>query len=229
MAKSRLRMLLNATRRVLALQLALSVLAVALTAWALATVSELQAARTRLDERVIQLEGALASRSIVVPPPAPVVIAAQAAYPPQTGPGQTPQAERQQFDPRRTLSELFSPPPPLQRIVVHVRSEADRALAEQMAAQAWPGLDIEVRVTPPRGPWSDGYYYYDGRQNAPASVLADAFSDVAREGQTATWSAQLRGVALPARGEFSAGRLDVILPALPPPPPPEPAPAPAQP
>jgi hypothetical protein len=46
------------------------------------------------------------------------------------------------------------------------------------------------------------------------------FHDVARRNQLTPWSSQLRGVALPAEGEYTADRLDLVLPPLP-----EPAPA----
>jgi hypothetical protein len=49
------------------------------------------------------------------------------------------------------------------------------------------------------------------------------FHETARRLEIAQWSAQLRGTALPAQGEFTADRLDIILPPLPPQPTPDPS------
>jgi hypothetical protein len=57
--------------------------------------------------------------------------------------------------------------------------------------------------------------YYDGRQSRAAAALVQQFNDVAREEDIAAWAAQLRGTALPARGEYAAGRIDIVLPPLP--------------
>jgi hypothetical protein len=59
-----------------------------------------------------------------------------------------------------------------------------------------------------------GYSYFDGRQNRAAAALMQRFHDIARENEVAAWSAQLRGNALPAQGEYTADRMDVVLPPL---------------
>ena len=75
---------------------------------------------------------------------------------------------------------------------------------------------------PPRDPREAGYAYFDGRQSAAAAALVGQFNDAARQRQIAPWSAQLRGTALPSQGEYSADRVDLLLPALPAPPAPPP-------
>lgn len=222
--KPLLQSVIGGIRRVLALQVLLSIFAVALAAWTLAVTTGVMRERDRLSDRVIQLEGELASRNIVVPPPQPIVEAAP-AYPPEIEVAAT--ATGTGFNASEALTDLFAPPPPLARVVFHARSEPDaeiaRGLVEQMAARP---IGISVRVLPAGADRTSGYYYFDGRQSAAAAQLVARFNDAARERELAQWSAQLRGTAMPARGEFGADRLDIVLPQLPPPPPPSPSAAP---
>lgn len=227
--RSLLRSLVNGARRILVLQVLLSVIAIALTGWTIETVSNALSERARLVDRVIQLEETLAKNDIVAPPPAPVLIEAEPAYPPAFQ--GAPAASASRFDPRRAIADLFSPPPPISVVVVHVRSDDDLMRAQRLVAgvDAAAMKQASVLLMPPGDVRTPGYFYFDGRQSAAAAALIADFNDAARRAGLAPWSAQLRGVALPARGEFAAERLDVILPALPPPPPPPPTADAAQP
>lgn len=221
--RSLLQSMVNGTRRVLGLQVLLGVVAIALTAWTLDTVDNAMSERTRLADRVIQLEEALASSGIVVPPPAPVVLQAEPTYPPHVGAAAGGVGDSR-FDPRRAIGDLFSAPPPITEIVLHVRGENDLARAKELLAGAGSRslAQAAVALMPPGDVRAPGYFYFDGRQSASAADLVSAFNNAARRAEIAPWSAQLRGTALPARGEFAAERLDLILPELPPPPPPPP-------
>ena len=220
---SLLRSLVNGTRRILALQVLLSVIAIAITGWTIETVSNALGERARLVDRVIQLEEALASNDIVVPPPAPVLIEAEPSYPPALE-GAPAASAQSQVNPRRAIGDLFSPPPPLTVVVVRVRSDDDLLRAQRLVAGVNSAAlkQASVLLMPPGDVRMPGYFYFDGRQSAAAAALIADFNNAARRAELAPWSAQLRGVALPARGEFAAQRLDLILPALPPPPAPPP-------
>jgi hypothetical protein len=218
MARSLLRALVSGTRQMLAAQLFVSVAAVALAGWTLAVTSQAIQERDRLRERVVQLEGELGARGIVAPP-APAVVSAPAPspalYPAEVG--LTP--ETGVSFPQQILSDLFAPPPPLRTLVLHARSEADAQTARQLAQDvAGEGaLDVIVHVTAAGRP--SLYAYYDGRQSRSAAAVMARFNDAARRAEIPQWSAQLRGQALPAQGEFTAVRLDIVLPPLPEPPP----------
>ncbi|MEQ1619427.1 MAG: hypothetical protein ABL883_13915 [Terricaulis sp.] len=213
--KPLLQSLIGGVRRVLALQVLLSIFAAALAAWTLAVTTGVMRERDRLNDRVIQLEGELASRNIVVPPPQRIVEASP-AYPPEVA---AAAASSTGFNASEALTDLFAPPPPLARVVLHVRAESDaeaaRELVRQMQTQS---LDVSAHLLPAGADWSSGYYYFDGRQSASAAQIVARFNDAARKRELAPWSAQLRGTAMPARGEFGADRLDIVLPQLPPPP-----------
>ncbi len=212
--KPLLQALIGGLRRVLALQVLLSIFAFALAAWTLAVTTGVMRDRDRLNDRVIQLEGELASRNIVAPPPQPIVNAAP-AYPPEIA---TAAAGGTGFNAPEALTDLFAPPPPLARVVLHTRAESDAEIARDLVRQlATQSLDISVHVLPAGADRTSGYYYFDGRQNAPAAQIVARFNDAARGRELAQWSAQLRGTAMPARGEFGADRLDIVLPQLPPP------------
>lgn len=145
--------------------------------------------------------------------PAPETPAPQPTPQPETPPA----AEPPRFDPG-VIIDLFRPPPALRTIVLHVRSEADRATAQSIATEltrAGNGVQVTVVVMPPRDPRQSGYAYFDGRQSRAAAAFMQQFHDAARRREVAPWSAQLRGVALPAQGEYTAERLDVVLPPLP--------------
>lgn len=229
--KPLLQTLISGVRRVLALQLLLSIVAVALAAWTLAVTTGVMRQRDRLNERVIQLEGELANRNIVVPPPQTIVDAAP-AYPPAIESAAAASTTR--FNPSAAITDLFAPAPPLVRVVIHARAEFDVETARELVArlqaetsQADP-MNISVHVLPAGADRASGYYYFDGRQGASAAQIVDRFNNAARARELAPWSAQLRGTAMPARGEFGADRLDIVLPPLPPPPPaPEVVPPPA--
>lgn len=121
------------------------------------------------------------------------------------------------FNPGQILGELFAPVPPLRTVVLHARSAADARVAQTLAAELTQTSNVRVAVDvlaagDARQP---GYSYFDGRQSRAASALMQRFHDIARRREVAAWSAQLRGVALPAQGEFTADRLDIVLPPLP--------------
>jgi hypothetical protein len=211
----------------LAAQLFASVVAVALAGWTLAITNDVMSERDRLRERVVQLEGELGARGIVVPPATAVVNErgdGDDIYPAEIG-FYRPAASDQGFDPRQIFTDLFAPPPALRTLVIHARSEQDgeaaRRLAEGFAANA--DLQVTVNVVSARDPRQSGYVYYDGRQSRHAAELVARFTDDARRAEIPQWSAQLRGRALPTQGEFTVDRLDIILPPLPP------APAPIEP
>ena len=55
---------------------------------------------------------------------------------------------------------------------------------------------------------------FEPRKIAAAADVVQQLQDAARRAEIAPWSVQLRGVALPASGEYTADRLDVVLPPL---------------
>jgi hypothetical protein len=189
--------------------------------------------RNRLQERVIQLEEAMASGGVIPPPPAAVVATqGDAAYPGSIANARAPRAntdstdvvvsaEGDEQDIGSVITSLFGPAPPLRTLVLHVRADADFAAAENIArALESEGVRALIRVMTASDQRPSGYAYFDGRQSRAAADIVARFHDLAREQQVAQWSAQLRGTALPARDEYTADRLDIVLPPLPPPPPP---------
>jgi hypothetical protein len=220
MAKPRslLQALLGSARRALALQVLLSVFAIALAGWTLSVTASLLREQAKANDRIVQLEETLASNNIVPPPPR-ARVEAQPGYPPSVAAG----AESRGAGP--SVADLFAPPPPLRRLVVHVREQEDLASATAIAkvvteAAGMPSASVALMARDPRPP---GYYYFDGRQSAEAAELAARFNDAARDTGLAPWSARLRATALPSSGEYAANRVDIVLPALPP------APEPTQP
>lgn len=223
MAQSLLRTLVSGTRQMLAAQLFVSVLAVALAGWTLAITSEVIRERDRLRERVVQLEEELAARGIVVPSgPAVVNSPGSRRYPSEVGPAlrqASSSSAESSFDPRGILGDIFAPAPPLRTLVLHARSEADGEAAQRIGADLGAGdVRVIVSVMPAHDPQRSGYVYYDGRQSRAAAALVARFSDAARRAEIPQWSAQPRALALPAEGEFTADRLDIVLPPLPEPP-----------
>lgn len=170
----------------------------------------------------------MAERGMVVPPTQTVVSAPAtdtAPYPDELGAaiaGDSAESDSAGFG--QIITGLFAPAPPMRVVVLHVRNEVDaqqaRVLAQTLASDS--GLSVVVHVMAQGDGRLSGYTYFDGRQNRAAADLITAFLDTARNAGIAPWSAQLRGAALPARGEFTADRLDIVLPPLPPPPPPPP-------
>jgi|CXWL01.1.fsa_nt_gi hypothetical protein len=225
MARSLLRSLVSGTRQLLWVQLFVALGAVALTGWTLDITTDLVRERNRLRDRIIQLEETMAGRGMIVPA-APARAETQSsanAYPPSlTSPSLAPTEGARAFNPGQVLGDLFAPPPPLRTITLHVRADADTTAAQQIASDLaganW--LRVSVAVMAPRDGRSSGYWYFDGRQSRDAANLVARFNDAARGYDIAPWSAQLRGTALPARGEYGAGRLDLVLPPLPAPAPP---------
>lgn len=225
MKRSLLAGFVRGTRQVLAAQLVVAVLAVAIAGWTLAITGELIRERDRLRDRVIQLEQTLASRDIVVPSTADVVNPAtpmENAYPPSIEGSAAPPDAADGFNPGQLIADLIAPAPPLRRIVLHVRNPDDRDEAEAIAAELRGVANVAVLINamPARDARPSNYSYFDGRQSRTAAAVVQSFHDIARERGIAAWSAQLPGVALPAEGEFGADRLDIVLPPLPPPPPP---------
>lgn len=223
MAPSLLRTLVSGTRQMLAAQLFVSVLAVALVGWTLVVTNEVIRERDRLRERVVLLEEELAARGIVAPSgPSVVSSPGSRGYPNEVGPalrqaGSVAEAAAQSnFDPREILDDIFAPAPPLRILVLHARNEADGETAQRLGAELGDAeLGVIVNVMPPREPQQSGYVYYDGRQSRAAAALVARFNDAARRAEIAQWSAQPRALALPAEGEFTAERVDIVLPPLP--------------
>ncbi|HET9231020.1 MAG TPA: hypothetical protein VFO00_07010 [Vitreimonas sp.] len=223
MAPSLLRTLVSGTRQMLAAQLFVSVLAVALVGWTLVVTNEVIRERDRLRERVVLLEEELAARGIVAPSgPSVVSSPGSRGYPNEVGPalrqaGSGAEAAAQSnFDPREILDDIFAPAPPLRILVLHARNEADGETAQRLGAELGDAeLGVIVNVMPPREPQQSGYVYYDGRQSRAAAALVARFNDAARRAELAQWSAQPRALALPAEGEFTAERVDIVLPPLP--------------
>lgn len=239
MANSLIQSFVSGTRAMLSAQLIVSVGAVALAGWTLGVTNELIRERDRLQERVIQLEETMASRGDIPPAPAAVVEpvateAADAVYPgsienaaaapdasaPAASPERPAPGASEDRDIGRIVSGLFGPAPPLRTIVLHVRSREDAAAAARIAEALQTGGEqrVLINLMPEGDPRQSGYAYFDGRQSRAAADLVATFHETARRLQVAQWSAQLRGTALPAQGEYTADRLDIVLPPLPPPP-----------
>lgn len=244
MARPVLGSLVKGVRGLLSAQLFVSILAIALAGWTLTVTSGLIRERDRLRERVIQLEASMAERGIVVPPTPAVVESAVAGE--QLYPGPIPAALRMasedesalvpldtsssaeaaersaRIDFSQVLTDLFAPAPPMRLVVLHVRDAADASQAQRIGEELRrvANVHVVVDVLTPRDPSQSGYIYFDGRQNRPTADLVTQFHDIARSNGIAPWSAQLRGAALPAQGEYTPDRLDIVLPPLPPPPPP---------
>lgn len=235
MPKSVLSSFVTSTRSLLVAQLIACIGAVALAGWTLGVTGQVLRERNRLQERVIQLEEAMAASGVIPPPPTAVVAAPtpnDAAYPGSIANARPPrnegaaesEAASDNADQRNigsVINSLFGPTPPLSTVVIHVRSDADLAAAESIArALGAENAQVLIDVMTASDQRPSGYAYFDGRQSRGAAEIVARFHDLAREQQVAQWSAQLRGTALPARGEYTADRLDIILPPLPPPPPP---------
>lgn len=241
MAKSLLSTFVTSTRALLIAQLIACVGAVALAGWTLGVTNQVLRERNRLQERVIQLEEAMAASGVIPPPPTAVVAPSSQseAYPGSIAnaraPGATADtsadttADTSERNIGSVISGLFGPAPPLRTVVLHVRADADFAAAESIARELQSDdVRVLINVIAASDQRQSGYAYFDGRQSRAAADIVARFHDIAREQQVAQWSAQLRGTALPARDEYTADRLDIVLPPLPPPPPPpEPQPDPA--
>jgi hypothetical protein len=226
MARSLLQDFVNGARQMLSVQLFLSIVVIALAGWTLSITNQAIRERDALRDRVVQLEQIMASRGEIPPEPPAAVIT------PVGQPGPYPGTIREarevaglattaptsdQDGISDMLSALFSPAPPISTIVLHVRNEADRASAEDIARALHDTAQVRtaVRVAPQADASTPAYVYFDGRQNRAAADLVNRFHDISRDRQIAVWSAQIQGVALPARGEYAADRLDIVLPALP--------------
>jgi hypothetical protein len=230
MARSTLQALINGTRQLLSVQLVIAVIAIALAAWTLSVTTALLRERDRLQERVIQLEQAMSEGGVVVPE-APALVEAPpptaSAYPGEIGElAETASLAAPDAEERRgvgaVIGSLFAPAPEMRLLVLHVRGQNDAAAAQPIAEELEQNSNVRVvvDVLAPRDQRPSGYAYFDGRQSRAAATLVTQFHDVARRNQLTPWSSQLRGVALPAEGEYTADRLDLVLPPLP-----EPAPA----
>lgn len=244
MAGSLLRSFVSGTRGMLTAQLFVSVGAVALAGWTLGVTNELIRERDRLRERVIQLEESMAGRGIVVPSTPTVVeeappVDSANVYPGEVGqvdpnaPIEVVDAPETQDTPTETppeqttptrdfgqvIGDLIAPTPEMRTVVLHVRAREDarvaRLMADELSKQA--NVRVVLDVLSPRDQRQSGYAYFDGRQSRAAAALVTQFHEIARRNEVAPWSAQLRGTALPAQGEYTADRLDIVLPPLPPP------------
>jgi hypothetical protein len=216
------------------------VVAIALGGWTLAVTTEILRERDQLRTRVIQLETAMGDQGMVVPPkPATVDAPAPSrdanAYPPAIGglneaganqvrviagaPQDAAKATSAGFDPTRVIRDIFTPPPNVRVLVLHVHGALEASLAQKLAADLRLGqVGVVIDVVAAHDQRPAGYIYFDGRQSQAAALLIAHFNDVARRAAVAPWSAQLAGVALPAQGEYTPDRVDIVLPALPPPP-----------
>lgn len=215
----------------LVVQVFVSILAIALAGWTLAVTNDLIRERERLRDRVIQLEQDMASQGLVVPPirstvDEPVIVSAGTAYPGAIGAERASagtQAAPEERNLRHVVTGLFAPPPPLRLVVLHVRERRDGPTAEGIAnVLRENGLAVDIAVMAMRDPRPPGYTYFEGRQSRAAADLVSEFQDIARSQSIAAWSAQLRGTALPAQGEYTTDRVDIILAPTPAPPPPPP-------
>jgi hypothetical protein len=226
MARSLLQDFISGTRQMLSVQLFLSIVVIALAGWTLSITNQVIRERDALLDRVVQLEQIMAARG-EIPPEPPAAVIAPAGQP---GPYPGTISEAREIAGAATttptsdqdgigdmLSAMFSPAPPISTVVLHVRSEADRADAEGLAQALHDAQHVRaaVRVMPQSDASAPTYVYFDGRQNRAAAELVNRFHDLSRERQIAVWAAQIQGVALPARGEYTADRLDIVLPALP--------------
>lgn len=272
MAGSILSSFVSGTRQMLAVQLFVSVGAVALAGYTLGVTNNVIRDRDRLNDRVIQLEEALAERGVMPPQAIPrpvresegapgylsppveqeVVVDETTEAPEQPSPNdvtppvqetttptptapanpatptptqtadatpQEPQAQPQNPSldlATQVLRDLLTPPPALRTVVLHVRSRADYDEAQQIAQRmAGSNLRISIAIREPNDQTATGYAYYHGRQSRPAAEVAQRVQDAARGAEIAAWAVQLRGTALPAQGDYTADRIDVVLPALP--------------
>jgi|SRR5690606_873467 len=236
MAKSLLSTFVSSTRALLVAQLIACIGAVALAGWTLGVTNQVLRERNRLQERVIQLEEAMAASGVIPPPPTAVVAPStqtDEAYPSSIANARDLSEEQTDESgdivaaadaPQNigsVITSLFGPAPPLSTVVLHIRSQSDFAAAETIArALQSEGTRVLINVMSTGDQRQSGYAYFDGRQSRAAADVVARFHDAAREQQVAPWSAQLRGTALPARDEYTADRLDIVLPPLPPPPPP---------
>ena len=228
MARSLLSTFVSSTRALLVAQLIACIGAVALAGWTLGVTNQVLRERNRLQERVIQLEEAMAASGVIPPStqtdeayPSSIANARALSEEQTEESGDIVAAADAPQNIGSVINSLFGPAPPLSTVVLHIRSQADFAAAETIARAL---QDEEVRVLINVMSTGDqrqsGYAYFDGRQSRAAADIVARFHDAAREQQVAPWSAQLRGTALPARDEYTADRLDIVLPPLPPPPPP---------
>lgn len=120
------------------------------------------------------------------------------------------------FDPAQILRDLLTPPPPLRRVVLHVRAQSDVDEAQRVArALAANNIAVSIDVMPAGDTRESGYAYFHGRQASAAANVVQSLQDAARAAEIAPWVAQLRGSALPASGEYTADRVDIVLPPLP--------------
>src|SRR5690242_6515319 len=170
----------------LSAQLFVSIAAVALAGWTLGVTNELIRERDRMRDRVIQLEETMAGRGIVVPATPnvvdePVAVQDANAYPggvgelaatnvtqnagrvevapTRTATAPAPQAARPDF--RRVIGELFSPPPPMRLVVLHVRAESDAHPAREIASDLIKASNVRtiIDVMPPGDPRQSVYVY----------------------------------------------------------------------
>lgn len=218
MAKSVLSTFVTSTRALLVAQLIACVGAIALAGWTLGVTNQVLRERNRLQERVIQLEEAMASSGVIPPTPTAVVSTTNngdTVYPGSIHGARAAPGGQQNIG--SVITNLFGPAPPIEVVVLHVRAETDVDAALRVAAVLGLG-EAHVNVMTASDQRPSGYVYFDGRQSRAAADIVARFHDIAREQQVAQWSAQLRGTALPARDEYTADRLDIVLPPLPPPP-----------
>lgn len=134
---------------------------------------------------------------------------------PRPDPVTPPRAETPALDLGQVLRDALTQAPPLRTLVLHVRSQNDHAAAQRIVRElAGSDLNVTIDVMPPRDPRNSGFAYFDARQARPATAMARRVQDIAQRNQFTAWAATLRGVSLPASGEYTADRLDIVLPPL---------------
>jgi hypothetical protein len=119
------------------------------------------------------------------------------------------------FDPSAIISALL-PPPKLHLVVLHVHSDAERAIAERVVREMGDsGLQVTIDVLPRTDTHPPAYAYFDARQSRPAQEIAQRIQLAARRAEISAWTASLSGFSLPASAEYTVDRVDFVLPPLP--------------
>ncbi len=144
MAKSLLNGFVSSTRALLIAQLIACVGVVALAGWTLGVTDQVLRERNRLQERVIQLEEAMASSGVIPPTPAAVVSTVNRGDTVYPGSIDGARATPGEQNIGSVITNLFGPAPPIEIVVLHVRAEADvdvamRVAAVLVAASLWLG------------------------------------------------------------------------------------------
>jgi hypothetical protein len=126
-----------------------------------------------------------------------------------------PRAETPTLDLGQVLRDDRTQAPPLRTMVLHVRSQNDHAAAARIVRElSGSNIEISIDVMPARDPRNSGFAYFDSRQARAATAMARRVQTIAQQNQFTAWATTLRGVSLPASGEYTPDRLDIVLPPL---------------